>query len=264
MLIGRESGEIPIVLASQEYQAHAFELCSAYGFTIFDSVGLDDISIGSYLFLGDEGLTLIGNTTAKERVRVDFLTGRSGYRLSTMSNTAQPALKAVGFNKDKMGLRVLDATAGLGVDGMLMACAGCCMTLLERSPVMAALLQDGIDRVFADNEATGLQEVISSRLKLLRGDSVEFFSKIEDGMYDVIYLDPMFPERKKSSKVKKEMQLAKFFTDSTDNAEELLIAALETPVRRVVIKRPLKSPVVKTGFSSQIKGKSIRFDVFIR
>ncbi len=212
------------------------------------------------LLLDFSGLSLVNRDDFKERVQVDFVNGRSGFRLSTMSNTAQPVLRAVGYNKQRLNWRVLDATAGLGVDAMTMAAAGCEVTMLERSAVMAALLADGLSRAGADEQ---LREVCRG-VDLLREDSLGYLSRMEVESFDVIYLDPMFPERRKSSKVKKEMRLTRLITEAEDNAEALLMAALATPVRRIVLKRPLKAPLLHQGISSQIKGKSVRFDIFLR
>ncbi len=264
MSTGLKKSSMPLLIESDDYLEQGLELKKKYGFNIINSVGELNGDTQSFLVYDVGGLSLSNASNNKERVQVDFLKGRSGYRLSTMINTAQPVLKAIGFNKDRIGLKVLDATAGLGVDGMIMATAGCSVMLLEKSTIMVAMLEDGFRRVAEDIDATELEEIVVRRVQLKNIDSIEYFPKIIKGEYDVIYLDPMFPERKKSSKVKKEMQLAKFVADDEDNAHELLAAALQTPVKRIVIKRPLKAPLLKKGFSAQIKGKSIRFDIFLR
>ena len=264
MSTGLEKHNMPLLIESGDYLEQGNKLENKYDFNIIKSLDELDCGIPSFLLYDAGGLSLVNASNNKERVQVDFLSGRSGYRLSTMVNTAQPVLKAIGFNKGRVGLKVLDATAGLGVDGMIMATAGCSVKLLERSTVMVALLEDGFRRVAEDADAVELENILVSRVQLENTDSIEYFAKIDEGEYDVIYLDPMFPERKKKSKVKKEMQLAKFVATGEDNAQELLTAALDTPVKRIVIKRPLKAPLLRKGFSAQIKGKSIRFDIFLR
>lgn len=271
MSTGSECSDIPLVFSSSEFERLAVSCAEKYGLSLCSDSEMNSSGGNAYLYLDAEGLALVNAANTRERIMVDFLGGRSGYRLATMSNTAQPVLKAVGFNKEKTGLRVLDATAGMGVDGMTLARAGCNVLLLEKSPVMAAMLEDAFLRVAAaaadpsaDSSVIELSRVVAERIRLEFAESLRYFEGMDPSCFDVIYLDPMFPERKKSSKVKKEMQLARFVTDCEDNALGMLEAALATGVRRVVVKRPLKAPLLKKGFSAQIKGKSIRFDVFIR
>ncbi len=264
MPTGSNAQEVLLYIPDAEYLEHGMILQQRYGFTLIDS-GVGPVEREKpYLRYDREGLALINADNPKERVRVDFIRGRGGYRLSTMMHTAQPVLKAVGYNKERVRWRVLDATAGLGADAMLLAAAGCEVCLLERSAVMAGLLEDGLRRVELDSEAEELQKIIQERVVLHYADSLEFFHKVGAGEFEAIYLDPMFPERRKSSKVKKEMQLARFTTDSRDNAAELLAGALQTGVKRVVLKRPLKAPLLEKGVSAQVKGKSIRFDIYLR
>ncbi len=251
---------VPLLVEDSRFLEEAVKLSDKYGFMLSDDAAMTADISPVVLLLDVSGLSLVNKDDFKERVQVDFVNGRSGFRLSTMSNTAQPVLRAVGYNKQRLNWRVLDATAGLGVDGMTMAAAGCTVTMVERSTVMAALLGDGLRRA-KDDEL--LQEVCR-RVELQRQESLKYLSGVEAAAFDVIYLDPMFPQRRKSSKVKKEMRLTRQVTIEEDNAEELLSAALATSVKRVVLKRPLKSPLLHSGISSQIKGKSIRFDIFLR
>ncbi|GHM54843.1 hypothetical protein ECZU51_35130 [Escherichia coli] len=50
--------------------------------------------------------------------------------------------KAVGIKGDYLP-DVVDATAGLGRDAFVLASVGCRVRMLERNPVVAALLDDG-------------------------------------------------------------------------------------------------------------------------
>ena len=238
-------------------------LAQKYGFSLKVSAGELPVGVEAFLLLDSRGLSLVSAANTKERIRADYIGGRSGYRLSTLAHTAQPVLKAIGYSRERGRMRVLDATAGLGVDGMIMASAGCEVLLLERSEVMAAILEDGLRRVLLQEEAE-LKAIVAERIEMLQVDSLTYLRALQGDEFEVIYLDPMFPGRKKSSMVKKEMRLTRNITDWTDNAQELLEVALQTGIRRVVLKRPLKAPLVRKDYSMQIKGKSIRFDVFVR
>ena len=265
MPTGKVSALVPLVVEEEEYQDYALRLQQKYGFSLITHSEEIPSAAESFLLLDSAGLSLVSAVNPKERIQADFIGGRSGYRLATAAHTAQPILKAIGCTKEKRYLRVLDATAGLGVDGMIMASAGCRVLLLESSAVMAAMLEDGLERVLRQPEENSeLRTIVTDRVNLLQADSMDYLQNVTGREFEVIYLDPMFPGRKKASKVKKEMQLTRSITDWTDNAGELLEAALQTPVRRVVLKRPLKAPLIREDYSMQIKGKSIRFDVFVR
>ena len=96
----------------------------------------------------------------------------------------------------------IDATAGLGEDSFLLAAAGFRVSMYESDPIIAALARDAIDRAQADPDLAD----IARRMELFEEDSIEAMTHLGDTP-DVIYLDPMFPERRKSAAVKKKFQL---------------------------------------------------------
>ncbi len=163
-------------------------------------------------------------------------------------------------------IRVLDATAGLGEDSLLLAAAGFQVTMYESDPVIAALLGDGVRRA-AGHPA--LAEIVS-RMDVVEGDSVAAMRAIGDEPMtasappDVIYLDPMFPERQKSGKIKKKFQLLQRLESPCADEEDLLAAAIAAKPIRIVIKRPLKGPALAGRKPSFVlKGKSIRYDCIV-
>jgi 16S rRNA (guanine1516-N2)-methyltransferase len=103
-----------------------------------------------------------------------------------------------------------------------------------------------------------------SRMRVLRGDSRQ---QAVEG-FDVIYIDPMFPERGKTAAVKKDLATVQALHahSSVANApEDLVVWAMAQPVERVVIKRPVKAPVLGTVKPSHsITGKTVRFDVMVK
>lgn len=157
--------------------------------------------------------------------------------------------------------RAVDATAGLGEDSLLLAAAGFEVTLCEADPVIAALLADALARA-ASHEA--LAPVVA-RMHLAEGDSVAYLSALDEAP-DVVYLDPMFPGRTKSAKVKKKFQLIHGLECPTDPLDEeaLLRAALAARPRKVVIKRPVKGPYLAGVKPSHgIAGKAVRYDCLV-
>ena len=157
------------------------------------------------------------------------------------------------------GPTAIDATAGLGEDSLLLAAAGFRVTMFEKDPVIAALLRDALERAAATAELAG----IVARMELVEGDSVAGLRGLGFSP-DVVFLDPMFPERTKSAAVKKKFQLLHHLERPCDNEDELLAAALAVRPRKVVIKRPPKGPYLAGAKPSHsIAGKAVRYDVIV-
>ena len=154
---------------------------------------------------------------------------------------------------------VIDAAAGLGRDGFLLAAAGFRVRMCERNPVIAALLNDGLRRAAATPDLAA----IVRRITLIAGDALDTLAQPEEPP-DVVYLDPMFPPRSKSAKVKQELRLLQLIEDGRDNGEALLRAALLAGARKVVVKRPLKGPLLgDLPPAYTLRGKAVRFDVYV-
>ncbi|WP_228704015.1 class I SAM-dependent methyltransferase, partial [Marinobacter nauticus] len=156
------------------------------------------------LYMDDEGLALqLTGKGAPGPVRAEFVTGKMGYRREHGGGTGQLVARAVGLQKTRAQLHVLDATAGLGQDAFVLASLGCRLTLLERNPVIHALLADGLARAALNIDCAPLV----AHMQLEAGSSIDWLESAGKDAADVVYLDPMFPHRDKSALVKKEMQV---------------------------------------------------------
>ena len=197
-------------------------------------------------------------------LRVDFERGTAAHRRRFGGGRGQLIARAVGL-KNGRGRRILDGTAGLGGDAFVFASLGASVQLCERSPVVAALLQDGLHRA-AQSEDDGLRAIVD-RMVLFETDFLELVKHPErlELPPEVVYLDPMFPPRQKSAKVKKEMALLHGLLHPPSEAEErhLLEGALSLATHRVVVKRPKLAPHL-AGIEPQLqlKGKRGRFDIY--
>lgn len=188
-------------------------------------------------------------------IAVDFLGGKTGFRAQRFAH--EMIVKAVG-GRAREPLTVVDATAGLGRDGFLLAAAGHRVTLIERHPAIAALLADGLARAARDADMAP----VCARLHLLTGSAHQRLAELADRP-DVIYLDPMFPERQKTALVKKEMRIFREVVGDDEDAEALLALALGVARKRVVVKRPRKAESIGIRRPShQVVGTSSRFDVY--
>jgi 16S rRNA (guanine1516-N2)-methyltransferase len=154
---------------------------------------------------------------------------------------------------------LIDATAGLGRDAFLLARHGFRVEMIEVNPVVAALLADGLARA----RCLAHLQTVAERIRLRSGNGVELLAELHE-MPEVIYLDPMFPERTKSAKVKQNLRLLQHLDAHSIAPEPLLQAALAVGAKKVVVKRPLKGPHLGGREPSYtLKGKAIRFDIYL-
>ncbi|MEP5765323.1 MAG: class I SAM-dependent methyltransferase [Halieaceae bacterium] len=209
--------------------------------------------------LGADGLELQAlGEKMPGAVRVDFGAGKMRHRRRGGHN--EPLGRAVGVGKWD-GLSVVDATAGLGRDSFVLADLGCQVTMLERSAVVFALLRDGLDRARRCGDAWLLAVV--QRMSAHCADSSQWLAQQGDACCDVVLLDPMFPQRKKSARVKKEMWLFQQLLEADTPQPGLLEQALHSARRRVVVKRPARAePLEGRQPDFELAGKAVRFDVY--
>lgn len=212
------------------------------------------------LQLDEGGLSLLrpGDKTLGA-LKIDFNDGALTWRRNHGGGTGQAVAKAVGL-KQKKQLNVLDATAGTGTDAFVLAALGCQVVMLERHPIVAALLEDALLR--ASEEADVLS--ITQHMSLHQGSSIEFMEAQSENSFDVVFLDPMFPHSGKKAQVKKSMQYFRDMVGKDEDADALLMPALALANYRVVVKRPRKSPYLNNqapSFSQE--GKANRFDIYV-
>ncbi len=216
----------------------------------------------------------------------DFASSEHSHRRRHGGGNGQAIAKAVGVS-GKFAPQVLDLTAGLGGDGFVLASLGCKVCMLERNPIVHSLLADGLSRgvqaghEYAQQGDDELEQVIN-RLSLLEGNSASYLSDLvnksaafdseekaqqteepEVWRPDVVYVDPMFPLRKKSAKVKKQMQAFHAIVGTDPDADNLLANALAVARYRVVVKRPSGAGfLAETKPNYSLEGKSTRYDIY--
>lgn len=208
------------------------------------------------LLITSSGLMLQDCHQPKQKpLYIDFASGKTEYRRLHGGGKNQAIAKAVGIKSDYRPT-VIDATAGLGQDSFVLASLGCNVSLIERSPIIASLLQDALNRA---KDQPHTQEIIS-KMHLFNGEAKELISSLKKP--DVIYLDPMFPDTNKTALAKKEMQILQALLEPSDESE-LLEIALNHAKNRVVVKRPKTGPFLDNLKPNlQLKGASNRFDIY--
>jgi 16S rRNA (guanine1516-N2)-methyltransferase len=192
-------------------------------------------------------------------VAIDFLSGKTAYRRKYGHAGGEAISKAVGIKKGHRP-NIVDATAGLGRDAFVLVTMGCRVHMIERSKVIAKLLEDGLRRAEQDEK---IGTMIKENLSLTYGDSQQelLHTPFEP---EVIYLDPMFPHKEKSALVKKEMRMLQDVVGQDEDADEVLKLSLTIATTRVVVKRPAYANfLADIKPQTSIKTKKHRFDIYL-
>ena len=223
-------------------------------------VARDSVDHDLLLVVTGEGLALheTGRGSAGG-VKVDFgETSASGRRLATASRR-QPIALAVGLKKSTPTL--VDATAGLGRDAMLLASLGCTVIGVERSAILGAMLSDALQR--AETMPAG-SRIRQCRFTLIVADAVDVLARMSDQERpDVVYLDPMYPPRSKSALPKKEMRILRRLVGDDPDADAVFEAARAAARDRVVVKRTPRAPPLAPAPTTSHRGKLARYDVYL-
>lgn len=177
------------------------------------------------------------------------------YRKTKSSIAKEPLGRSLGAGK--LGLRVLDLTAGMGVDTVFLQQLGFNVTAVERNPLIYLALKNAHEKWDSENK---------SDLQFVFGDAKAYLSEISADQFDVAYYDPMFPDKKKSALPKQEMVLFKGLVGADKDIAEVIQLYVESKkVKRLVVKRPLKEAAVEIGkikAAGNIQGKIIRYDIY--
>ena len=204
---------------------------------------------------------------ARERpYRIDF----SSY-LSKRQESAKSELVSKAVGKIDSDSTVIDLTAGIGRDSITLAAAGHNVIMVERNPILFALLQDALNRLKKENNA------ITNRVNLFKYDSTAFGNNQQSLAHVLnskvtVYLDPMYAEESvgKKAAVKKETQILHRVLgleegNNEENNTNLMTSAVQLANQRVVVKRALNAKALSNlRPHHQILGKTQRFDVYLK
>ena len=166
----------------------------------------------------------------------------------------KPLVQAIG-RKTK---NLIDATAGWGEDALRFCAQGYRVNCLERQPVLALLLQDAMCRLSASSWAIKNEVAIP---EVNCGDARVLVAQYS-GMADCVYLDPMFPPKRKTSALaNKRMDLLHRLLGEDEDASELVrVSVAHCP--RTVVKRPNHAKPLWREPDQQFAGKLVRYDVY--
>ncbi len=198
----------------------------------------------------------------KTTISIDFLKGTLAHRQQFGGGRGQALSKAMGL-KSGITPNILDTTAGLAGDAFVLATLGCPVTLIERSPIIFSLIENAVERASLSDK---FQPILDQGFHIINADANDYITEqLSTGSAapDVIYIDPMYPDRKKSALVKKDMQILQRLHGDDDNNSELLENALLYAKKRVVVKRPIHAETInKRTPNTCIKSKKTRYDIY--
>ncbi len=210
-----------------------------------------------------EGLELLQPTFDGKKPRrllfVDFVHGKNAYRLAKDRTIKQPLARAVGI-KSGIRPRILDGTGGLGGDAFVLASLGCRVTICERSPIIGALLEDGLER---GRQEPRTNEIIAERLQLIVTEARTYLQQSSED-FSTVYLDPMYPHRDDCALNRQSMRIIRTLVGDDQDSGHLLAAAIKKATNRAVVKRPHTAPSLTEHIPSHsIFMKNSRFDIYL-
>jgi 16S rRNA (guanine1516-N2)-methyltransferase len=216
--------------------------------TFFDVIPENDIEHATeYLYFDSNDLRLkyhfqeLGNLFFNFKEEVNY------HRHQRYSLSKEPLAKALGINS-KNPILVWDTTCGTAKDAILMSHFGAKVVAFERHPLVFLLLIDA-------------NRVWPTSIEFLFGDSLDYLSS-EKERPNVVYYDPMYPEKKKSALPRKEMQIFKNLIGPDNDSEAFLKEVMQFALDRVVVKRSLHAPKILENTTANYVGKSTRYDMY--
>ena len=247
------TSEIKVMACASEDVEKARYISQKLNAPMINGLNNKQTDTGLVLKVAKEGLTL---TDGVLTINGDF--SKMIQRVKPGNLQKEILIKAVRI-KGKDRINVIDATAGMGDDSLILAAAGFNVIMYEQDKIIATLLESAVEHA---KEIEELKDIVT-RMQVNCEDSIRAMRNLNERP-DVILLDPMFPERQKSAMVKKKFQLLGQLEKPCNNEEELMQAAIDAKPRKIVVKRPAKGPYLAGKKPSHsIGGKAVRYDCYI-
>lgn len=211
-------------------------------------------NLENYFFqISVNGDRLVVRDQEKRKLEINFDENHLDYQRRGHRGKNELIAKALGVSKGNR--KILDLSVGMGIDSVFLSQLGFQVTGVERSSVLFALLQ----QAFLLSQKTELKNY-----QLIHADALEFL-RTHRGACDIdaIYFDPMYPHKRKSALPKQEMVIFRDLVGSDDDASLVLQEALNWPIKRVVVKRPLQAEELLPGVGHSYEGKVVRYDTYM-
>lgn len=199
------------------------------------------------LTLTENNLYCLSQKSSTLSLTLDFQQGN--YRHRQYNTGKEPLLKAIKI-KQKLPQTIIDATPGVLKDSFMLAGHGIKIIAIERNPLIYIMVKQSLSN-------------IDCNIDYRFGDSKNMLDNFQA---DIIYLDPMYPAKKKSAQVKKEMQILHYIVGA-DSDSDMLFHNARKQQARIVVKRPnYAEPLanIQPNFTSSTgKRGATRFDIYL-
>ena len=250
------TGKLAVLHQGAEHKQQSQDLAERLSVPFYEKI--DKECPESFFLSWREGcLKLLDKELLKKGGLVVDIEPRNGEQRSWPAPKQDALAHALG----KKTKTVIDATTGWGQDSLHIFRMGYELTCIERSPVMAELLADGFNRLA---ELDWMQNLKLQSPKLIKGNAIDLLAAF-DSPPDCIYLDPMFPpKRKKSALPKKSMVVLRDLLGDDQDKVMLFDAALKATGKRVVVKSPDYAEPLGGKPSESYQGKLLRYDVYLK
>ncbi len=161
--------------------------------------------------------------------------------------------RAIGI-KGSYRPRVLDLTAGLLGDSLLLLAMGCEVTAIERHPVVSFLIQTALKNA---------EHPLLKNFTFIEDDALSFLEAPPNSSWDALYYDPMFEDANEKTLPRKEMRIFRGLVGEDADALKVFELALNKKPKRLVVKRPRLSRTISSETPLQYIGKATRYDVYL-
>ncbi len=250
------TGKLAVLHQSSDDKRKSQELADRLSVPLYETID-KECPEDFFLSWRDGCLKLLDKELLKKGGLVVDIEPRNGEQRSWPAPKQDALAHALG----RKTRTVVDATTGWGQDSLHIFRMGYDLTCIERSPVMAELLEDGFKRL---EQVDWMRNLQLQSPKLLKGNAIELLATLESKP-DCIYLDPMFPpKRRKSALAKKSMVVLRDLLGDDQDKELLFEAALKATGKRVVVKSPDYAEPLGGKPSESYHGKLLRYDVYLK
>jgi 16S rRNA (guanine1516-N2)-methyltransferase len=214
------------------------------------SLGLHLSSQSQWLLTKSKNDNWILIDSEKRKLEIDFDQNKRDYQ-RVHKGTGELIARALGVRDQVKS--VIDLTAGLGIDAVLLAQIGFRVVSLERNPLLIFLLKE------AQNK-TQRKEI--KEITWVHADSKIFLESLKISEPTSCYFDPMYPEKKKSALSRQEMVIFRELVGADDDGGETLKLALQKNFVRIAVKRPTRAEALIARPDFQLESKLVRFDIY--
>ncbi len=249
-------GKLAVFCQAQAELQKASSLAARLNIPLYQAVN-QEMPEAFFLSWRDDCLKLLDKSLLKKGGLSVDIEPRYGEQHSWPAPKKGALAQAIGRKTET----IIDATAGWGQDSLHIFRMGYSLRCIERSAVMYELLKDGFERL-SDKQWVNQRSLKSP--ELFFGNACDLLPKLKDRP-ECIYIDPMFPaKRKKSALAKKSMTVLRDLLGDDGDKEQLFAMAFKIATKKVIVKCPDSAKPLADDPDEYFKSKLLRYDVYLK